>query len=226
MRVLLTSYFPFSGPQSDDVPRRLAEALLSRGHEVEALIVDRDGKQEESFPVRRVVARREPSGGDLPFDFPCFESHEGSHPTFYVLTDPQTTAYREATRRALDETIHAFNPHIVHAQHVWLLGHLALEAGAPYVLSAYEVDLAAGRADGRYRRLAQEAAENAGRVIAPSDALRERLESAFGALDGRLLTIVPPQDDSREAFERYADQVIEVYYAALRDRFGPEYSPE
>src|SRR4029079_10134825 len=122
--------------------------------------------------VRRVVCRSNSVGADLPFEFPCFTPHPRSGQLFSTLSDAQLAQYREVLRLALDDEVDEFDPHIVHAQHIWVLGHLALEAGVPYVLSTDGTELACLAADSRYARLSQEAAENASRLVIANSALR------------------------------------------------------
>ncbi len=136
--------------------------------------------------------------------------------SFGVMTDEQLAAHRDALRAALDDEIHAFDPHIVHAQYVWLHGHLALEAGVPYVLTAWGDELAAVEKDVRFRRFAQEAAENAGRVFVDSPALERKVINVFGAMDGHV--VVACQRD------RVTPDCAKTLAAAYRDvliaRFG------
>lgn len=189
MRVLLTNHFPFHGSGTGTYTLDLARGLLRAGHEVRALIVDRQATGSETFPVRRVVCRAGDPTADLPFDFPCFTSHPLSQQTFYELNDRQVAAYRETTRRLLDQEVEQFDPQIIHAQHIWMQGHLALETGVPYVLSAQGTDLMGYRHDARFRPLAQQAAENAGCILAASDFIRQEVVATFERVAERTETV-------------------------------------
>ncbi|MGD9647769.1 MAG: glycosyltransferase family 4 protein [Pirellulales bacterium] len=210
MRVLLTNHFPLHGSGTGTYTHDLAVGLLRAGHEVHALVVDSRADGDDPFPVRRVVCRPDDQTADLPFGFPCFTSHPQSTQSFYTLTDDQIGQYRQALRRHLDAEISDFDPHVVHAQHIWIMGHLVLEAGAPYVLSAQGTDLMGYAADARYRRFAAEAAENAGRILAASDFIRrqvlstfdisaQRVETLYSAIDIRPYESPPPRAEALES---------------------------
>jgi glycosyltransferase involved in cell wall biosynthesis len=211
MRVLLTNHVPLHGSATGTYTYDLAVGLLQAGHEVRVLVLDeeagRAGREtgegaagdDEPFTVRRVVCKAGDAAADLPFAFPCFTAHPRSSQSFYALSDEQIARYRDVLRRCLDEEISAFDPQVVHTQHIWLLGHLALEAGVPYVLSATGSDLLAYAADERYRRFAEEAAENAGRILASSDYTRRQVLATFDVPDERVETIYPAIDLGRFA---------------------------
>jgi hypothetical protein len=224
MRILLTHHFPLFDTASGGHTQRLAIELLAAGHEVRCLIVDRGGAPEEAFPVRRVVCGPA-AKSDLPFAVPYFradlDSRSERGASFSELSDPQMVLYRDVLRVALDEEIESFDPHMIHCQHVWVQGHLALEAGVPYVLTAWGPELAEVLVDERYARLAQEAAENAGRVIAPTSALSARLHETFGDLEDRL-TVLPAQLNSTSALGSW---FAEIYREVLTTRFGPGIRP-
>ena len=205
MRVLLTNHVPLDGSASGYYTHDLAVGLQQAGHDVRVLVLDdhaeKPGREtgeervgDELFPVRRVMCKPGDAGADLPFAFPCFISHPRSDQSFYTLSDEQIARYRDVLRRHLDEEINAFDPQVVHAQHIWILGHLALEAGVPYVLSATGSELLGYAADERYRRFAEEAAENAGRILAPSDDTRRRVLATFDVPDERVETLYPAID--------------------------------
>lgn len=190
MRVLLTNHFPFHGSGTGTYTLDLAMGLLQAGHEVQAVIVDRQPTGDEAFPVRRVVCRGGDSAADLPFDFPCFTAHPFSRQTFYDLSDAELAAYRQANRAVLDRAVDEFNPQIIHCQHIWLQGHLALETGVPYVLSAQGTDLMGYRREPRLRQVAQEAADNAGCILAASDFIRREVIATFDDVADRAETVL------------------------------------
>ena len=165
MRILLANHVPFDDPEAGPQTRELADRWREAGDRPRCLIVDRHEGEHDRLDVRRVLCRRDDPRAELPFDVPCLTNQASTRLTFGDLTDRQLACYREALRRSLDAEIAHFNPHLIHVQHIWLLGHLALEAGVPYLLAAHGPELAAYRADARFRRFADEAAENAGRIV-------------------------------------------------------------
>ncbi len=194
MRVLLTNHFPFHGSGTGTYTLDLAGALRSAQHEVRCLIVDRDSQTVVPFPVDHVTCRANDPTADLPFDFPCFTSHPASHNTFAQLSDRQLAQYRDVLRSRLDRLIADFDPHLIHCQHIWLLGHLALETGVPYVLTAQGTDLMGFEQDARYRGYAQQAAENAGRIMAASEYIRRQVIETFELDSDRVETVLSAID--------------------------------
>jgi hypothetical protein len=137
------------------------------------------------------------------------------------LTEHELASSRETLRKAFDAEVDAFDPHIVHAQHVWLLAHMALEAGVPYVLTAWGEELAAAETDPRYRQLAQEAAENAGRIFVGSPKLRDEVHRVFGELDHHVVVACPEAETTAAC----ADTLVAAYREVLVARFGTDIRP-
>jgi hypothetical protein len=218
MRVLITHHFPLRRSPSGHFAHALATALMAAGHEVHALIVDRDRQGDETFPVRRVVCRDDGREADMPLDIPSFAAEPSSGQTFEALSDRQLADYREVLRRHLDIEVDRFNPQVIHAQHVWILGQLALETGVPYVVSAWGPELASCAGDPRYRALAEQAADNAGRILAPSESLARRLADIFDRARQRTL-IVPAADESCP-WDLTAMRISAIYETVLSERFG------
>jgi hypothetical protein len=108
-----------------------------------------------------------------------------------------------------------FDPQMIHAQYVWLGGQLALESGAPYVLTAWGPEFDCAAADERYQPLLDQAAENASRILAVDQALARRLAARYESVADRVVCAPPSQ------FERGAERDLPALYAAvLRERFG------
>jgi hypothetical protein len=221
MRILLTHHFPFDDSDAGAFARGLARSLLAAGHQVRCVIVDSRDLGTD-LPVRRIICDPHRADAELSFSLPCFSPGGNSQPTFERLTDEQLVAYRDVLRQALDAEIHAFDPHIVHGQHIWIQGHLALEAGVPYVLTAWGPELAASRRDERYGRLAQEAAENASRILAPTDRVKSEVSRTFGELDPGAVTVL--RHDAQPAAQT-AETFVSIYRDVLAARFGADTRP-
>jgi hypothetical protein len=215
MRILLANHTPFHG--SGAKVEALARSLASAGHQVRCLIVDDRARSDDAVPVRRVVSRAGDAAADLPFDFPSFDEHPLSSQTFQQLTDKQLACYRDVLRQAMDAEVAGFDPDVIHAQDIWVMGHLALEAGAPYVLTTSGREFAACRLDPRFRCWVEETAENAGRILAADEATRREVIRLFGDLDGRILT--QPNDD-RASAAGAAEWLGGVYRDVRQERFG------
>ena len=156
-----------------------------------------------------------PAGGQAA-DPPGFDD-DGRRRSFAQLADDEIVGYRETFRQHLDADVVDFDPQIIHAQHVWIQGHLALETGVPYVLTARGPELRAYVGDPRYRRYADEAVAGAARILAVAPAIRDEVVRLFPHADERL-TLLPPADEADAA---WAMALTEVYEAVLGQRFGP-----
>ncbi len=144
MRVLLTGHFALDAWPLGWWMRDLGQALRRAGHEVRGLLVASEEKPgDEPFPTARVVCRAGDAGADVDFAPPCFGSEGGSSQTFETLSDEQVRRYRDAWRRRLDHEVDRFDPHVIHAVHLWWDAQLALETGVPYVVSAWSAELTA-----------------------------------------------------------------------------------
>jgi hypothetical protein len=182
MRILFASHLPPSSCHAGIPLGQLAAGLAAAGHQVRAMLVVGENAVSDEWPslvVDRVVCRQGEAGADVPFGLPGFEAAAPAVQSFAQLSDRQVGLYRDRLRRRLDGAIEVFDPDLIHCQQVWLFGHLALESGAPYVMTAQGPDLAALRGDGRYRRLVEQAVENAGGILAANAAVCNELLALF-----------------------------------------------
>jgi len=205
--------------------RKWALALAGAGHEPRILVVD-DGPAiddaTQGVLVERVICRLGDAAADLAFELPRFSAHQGTtvQPTFSTISDQQLIQYRDRLRRRLDSLIDRFDPQVLHAQHIWVLGQLSLESGVPYVLNAWPDELAEYDRDPRYRALADQAAENAGRILVPDEALARQVGERFESAADRLL--IMPQELMRDTAEpsKISELLVAVYQTVLDERFG------
>jgi glycosyltransferase involved in cell wall biosynthesis len=196
MRVLLAHHLPLAGSPSGRSTRDLAVGLVAQGHDVQCLVVERRAEESsaDGLSVERILCRAGDAHADLPFDIPGHVAHSWSPLTFAELTDEQIEAYRDALRKRLDLCVDQFDPHIIHCQHVWLFGHLALESGAPYVMTCQGPELTAYRDDPRYQRLVDQAVENAGRIISSSRYLAQQTSATLAEVQPAAETVHAPVD--------------------------------
>jgi len=225
MRILFLHHFPLEESEVGRLIARWSAALVRGGHETRALVVDSCRRAEGPLPIDRVVCHAGDRGADLPFDVPRFGEGTGTQPggTFRSLTDEQLTRYREHLRRRLDALVDRFNPQVIHAQHIWVLGlgQLAVETGVPYLINAWGPELDDGRLDARYRELADQAAANAGRILTPDRATLERVEGMFELEPGQAL-VSPGALGVSESNDPAAEAValVGMYQELLDERFG------
>ncbi|MBS0208886.1 MAG: glycosyltransferase [Planctomycetes bacterium] len=222
MRILIASHEPW-----DDAPvgRRvgqLASQLAAAGHQVRLLVVDsgelaggRAASLSAGVSLRHAVCRAGDTTAMVPFAAPRFVA-ASEHQSFARLTDQQVDQYRDQLRTVFDDEIQEFNPHLVHAEHVWLLGHLALEAGVPYVVEAWGAELELLAVDKRWLRYARETAENAGRILVPNNDVAQQLHQTFPGLETEVT--LTSRDDVNTPAGR--DKLLDVYRAVVRARCG------
>lgn len=125
-----------------------------------------------------------------PTNFPRLIAGQTDPADFTRLPDAAIAEYRHWLRRVLDRAVDEFAPDVIHASHIWLPGHLALESGVPYVLSTWGDELPVSAADARLRVLIEQAAENASRIVADNEATRERVLATFD-LDAAVVIVAP-----------------------------------
>lgn len=226
MRVLLTHHFPLKQTETGWLVWHWAEALGAAGHEVRVLVVDEEHRFGEPLAVERVVCGDDPNA-DLTFKLPRFSAERGveDRPLFLSLSMEHLARYRECLRRRLDAVILHFNPHVIHVQHIWVLGQLALETGVPYVVSAWPAELVDCQSDKRYRALAEQAAENAGRILAADRATMRRIVLLYKSAGDRTMLMSPALNlrgptVSRAAGAAAADALHAIYQGVLDKRFG------
>jgi len=225
VRILIASHGPIDDAGSGMPLSAVALALDAAGHCVRALAVNGGVAQKDLVPTRRIVCRRDDPAADLPFERPRFPDQPGDGPRFTELSNDQLAAYREALRQALEAEIAAFDPQIIYCDRIWLLGHLALESGVPYVLAAHEAELVESRLDERYARLAAEAAENAGRIIVPHSRLALQIQSMLGERDDEMderIEIVPWVEyvESPWGISDYDRALVRIFRQVLDERLG------
>jgi hypothetical protein len=226
MRVLLLHHFPLAQSPAGWLAWNWAAALGAGGDEARLLIVDDQRRFGEPLSVERVVCGDDPNA-DLTFPLPRFSAAaEGNNrPLFSALSNVQLAQYRERLRRRLDAQIMHFDPHVIHVQHVWVLGQLALETGVPYVLNAWGPELDDAPLDERFRALAEQAAENASRILALDPAIRQRIETLFDVSADRM-QLMPKELRLCDATVSAADQqaagrtLHALYQEVLDERFG------
>jgi hypothetical protein len=156
---------------------------------------------------------------DFPLDMPVFSSSEGNL-RFTNLSDAQIAEYRGAWRRALERSVADFNPDLIHCLHLWLPAHAALETGVPYVATVAATELDASRDDPRYRRFLEQAAQNAGKLLAVDDATRQRLLSQMPELAGRIVSMPFVAGTDNDAGRSQVQRTAEIYSQVLSERRG------
>ena len=217
MRILFTSHEPLDGPVSGCFVESAARGLASIGHQVRILAVDDEPAEEPEPSVRRIVCHASDRRAPFPHAMPTFHPN-GRSTSFAALSDRQLSDYRDLLRAEFDRELDLYDPCIVHVQHVWLFGHLALEAGVPYVLSAHSHEFEVAKTDARFRRYMQETAENACRILTHGTAASQVAE-LVGELEGRVVPFALPPAETLSK-QRWWESLPAMYQASLVERFG------
>lgn len=211
MRILLTSHFPLSQPLgAGRYVAELAAAMQTAGHDVRVVAIG-TRHASDGVPLKSIACL---DSAALPFDVPWFGVEPEGPNTFESLTSDELSRYRDVLRSVLDEEVEKFNPQVIHAQHIWLWGQLALESGVPYVLTAWGPELVSRARDDRYRPLADQAAENASRIFVPDEHIRKEVLDAFEDVTQRAVLMPALVDNT------LVSTLIEHYMEVLDDRFG------
>ena len=215
MRFLLLHHYWRVGTPSVDACARIAVALSQAGHEVRVLALG-DCEAAPPPPAWLTIVPFDDSLALGPMTVapnsapPRFAGEPGPGLMFIELSDEQLAIYRARLRSILDQQIDGFNPHLIHAHHLWVWAQLALETGAPYVVLTQPDEFEEQAIDDhRFRELALQAAENATYLFVASEQAAARVAELYGELETPV-TMLPPEAE-----------LPRFYAAAARQRLGP-----
>ncbi len=223
MRILLLHHFPLREPPLGALVSRWSRALVAAGCDVRLLTVDNRREPDEVPRVDRVVCSASEPAAELPFELPRFANDlsGGSANTFSHLSDAELAQYRHVLRRRLDDQVVSFNPHLIHAQHAWIMAQLALESGVPYLVNVWGPELDAAQEDNRYSDLAEQAAVNAACILCPDPATLDRVTQRLEP-DPQRAIVAPAalQADAQDSPREVADDLLRLYQAVVEARPG------
>lgn len=137
--------------------------------------------------------------------------------SYHTDADKGEERYTADMRRRLDGEVLSFDPQVIHVHGVGTLGHLALESGVPYLVSAFGEELLIGQTGFASRSQAQQALENAGFVVIDGEQARRYMEDSFGGLES--LLVVPEMEASSDADS--FDWLWPLYRQIVAARRGP-----
>lgn len=182
MKILLINHFPLEGSGSGTYTSNIAAYLAEHGHEVSVVMPENQTKyyspeHVKIYPV--FFSYNETIEGALDFNFPCFTSHPRSSKTFYDLTEEQLALYMNAFETAVNKAVCEIKPDVIHAQHLWLLSHLAVKTGIPCVITVHGTDLMGYKKSERFRSYAHEAAAGAQKIITISKDTDNLVKTTF-----------------------------------------------
>ena len=164
MRILLMHHFPLAQSQAGPLGAEMGVGACSRG--ARNSVADRRRQSRGRRAARRRARRLPRRRRRRPICRSTFRSFRA--PRRRPVDVSRTLGSASWPRIEincggdLDAQIDRFDPHVIHAQHIWVQGQLALETGVPYVLNAWGPELIEyaarralsnpGRSGGRKRR--------------------------------------------------------------------------
>lgn len=182
MKVLLINHFPLFGSGSGFYTVNIAKGLHELGHEV-CIIMPENSKnvpQIDGIKIHPVFFKyKDEIEGQLPFNFPHFDSNPYSDVTFYDLEDVQIKMYVNAFRQAIEDEINTFKPDIIHAQHIWVLPSIAVNYNIPVVITSHGTDIMGYEATDRYDSYGNLAIEKCKKIITISQNNNEMVLKKF-----------------------------------------------
>mgnify|MGYP006288710315 CR=1 FL=1 len=186
MRVILVNHFPLEGSGSGIYTKNIAKRLIERGHEVEAIVVDKYKNRGNGFPVKTIIN----------YDFPCFTTHPHSNNQFYHLTNDEMDNYLATFINTIDKEVNSFDPDIIHCQHIWVAPYAASKTEIPYIITAHGTDIKGFKKDKRYHHIAIKAAEGAEKIITISKYIHDSVKKHFPVKEEKLRMILNGFDEN------------------------------
>jgi len=222
MKILLVNHFPLEGSGSGTYTRNVAVHLSKLGHAVS--IIFPENSQDISIPVGIKAHPVFFTGSKeienaLPFNFPCFTTHPRSTFTFYDMTPSQISAYVSTFENEIAKEITDFQPDIIHAQHIWILGQIVSKFGYPFLMTAHGTDLMGYQKAPDYRLYADEAVEKASKIIVISEDIEQLVSDTFPMSKGKTVLMKNGYDNT--VFFPADNNKIEVL-----EKFGISKAPE
>jgi glycosyltransferase involved in cell wall biosynthesis len=211
LKILIANHFPLEGSGSGIYSQNVARELVRQGHE--ALVITPSHEQQEGypFPVRSILFSPQDgktNGAErLPFNFPCFTTHPLSTTKYADLVEAQRDEYVEAFEFAIMEEVKAWEPTLIHAQHLWTTAYVASKLDLPYVVTAHGTDLMGFRWYEEWRAMALEGAANAKAIIAVSGEVardtielyqvsNERVQVIYNGFNNEIFRVMPVERDA------------------------------
>lgn len=222
MKILLVNHFPLEGSGSGTYTRNIAVHLTKLGHQVSVIFPENISAFSSPDGIRTrpvFFTGNETIEGALPFNFPCFTTHPRSTFTFHEMNGAQIMNYLSVFEREIKKEIEAFQPDIIHAQHIWLLSYVVSKLGYPYVVTAHGTDLMGYRKSEKFRNFADNAAANAGRVIVISEDIEKQVLDLFPVCKGKTLLM-------KNGYDNTIFYPEEVEKRSVLESFGISQIPE
>ncbi len=206
MKVLFTITGPW-GTGAATVVEGVAQELLNQGHRVKVVFPDlgfpspdKDkyyGNPELYQIIRFPVSFRGVSFPTFPLILPDPNPRNIKNAwTFKEMEEEKFTVYMDFLRYRLKKIIRDFNPDIIEAEHIWIMGYVLLEMGFPVVVGAHNSDQMGYRYDTRMRPYAKACARGARYIFAISDHVKEKCLKLYGVPSDRVIVIPSGYDDS------------------------------
>ncbi|MBS2531533.1 glycosyltransferase family 4 protein [Catenulispora sp. NF23] len=214
MRILFATHTPLDASGSGIYLRKVAEHLLSEGHE--ALVLCLAGSAVDTFAFRQetIGTPGRPSRWNLPFDFPNFSGHRDSHLLYDDVDEAGIATYLDVWTSALTDLAQEFKPDVLVVNHAFLIACAAASIPTlPYVVVSHGSEFLRPRKSAAFDRYRRQGLQAAREVVAVAPAIAALMAEA-GDIGLERIHIVSPGYDP-DVF-----QPAPVDRAAVLEPFG------
>lgn len=165
MRILLFTQFPLDGCGSGTYTRVLAKELTRHGHEV-LLVYPEYQRSRIEFPSMTFDCTVRRAGRRL---VPCFSTLGSDSIRFSSLNQSEMRLITFRIHAALAAACQAWNPTLVHINHLWMAVQPAISLGFPTVVTVHGTELAIQEENSELRGSIGRSIQEVGALIAVSD---------------------------------------------------------
>lgn len=141
--------------------------------------------------------------------------------TFKEMKEKEFSVYIDFLKDRLEKIIKDFNPDIIEAEHIWIMGYVLLEMGCPIVVGAHNSDQMGYRYDMRMRPYAKACAKGARYIFAISDHVRQRCLKLYDVPSDRVIVIPSGYDQRIFRPQRFRKKRIFIKYGIEVDSSLP-----
>ena len=195
MRILFATHTPLDASGSGIYLRKVAEHLLSEGHEVVVLCLAGSATGDFPFRCETIGTPGRPSRWNLPFPFPNFSGHRDSHLLYDDVDDGGIARYLEVWTAALTDLAREFTPDVLHVNHAFLIAYAASAMPElPYVVVSHGSEFLRPRPNAAFDNYRRQGLRAAREVVAVAPAIATLMSEA-GGIDLDRVHIVSPGYD-------------------------------
>ncbi|MBA2651727.1 MAG: glycosyltransferase family 4 protein [Tatlockia sp.] len=114
--------------------------------------------------------------------------------TFRDLTETQISLYESELEKELSKLIREFKPDVIECHHIWYSSWVLRQMGQRYLLTAHHSDQIGFHYDEKVRKKAIAGAQNALKIIAISDSVKNEVFELYGVAEAKIELIANGYD--------------------------------